>query len=77
MTKFRCPVCDCLTLRTKHSYEICPVCYWEDADDYSYNDGWSYCNGMNIVEAKKSFVSIGVCDAEFIGCVRKPLKDEI
>ncbi|MBQ6093927.1 MAG: hypothetical protein IJL09_00855, partial [Lachnospiraceae bacterium] len=28
--KFRCPCCGFYTLEEVGTYEVCPVCYWED-----------------------------------------------
>ena len=30
MGKFACPCCGCVTLDERGTYDICPVCFWED-----------------------------------------------
>ena len=47
MKTFRCPCCGCLTLDEEPpgTFEICPVCWWED-DNVQFDDP-SYRGGAN------------------------------
>ncbi len=78
--KFMCPCCGHRTLSSEKrgSYEVCPVCYWED-DKVQFNDP-EYKGGANRVslnEARANYLLYGACEAEFVSKVRKPLLNEV
>lgn len=78
--KFKCPCCEYYTINEvpPGTYEICPVCYWEDDDvQYIDPDFEGGANDMNLNEAKKNYVKMGAIDSKFMKHVRKPFKDEI
>lgn len=74
-----CPCCGYLTFDEEPcgTFEICPVCYWEDDnvqnDDPSYEGG---ANGISLNVAKQNFSKYGAIKEEFVKEVRKPLPDE-
>lgn len=73
-----CPCCGHHTLHEGPGlYELCPVCFWEDADDQlrwpSLADG---PNGISLLEAQRNFAAIGACDAESVRKVRAPRPGE-
>jgi len=78
--KYACLCCRYPTLSEPPSgtYEICPVCFWEDdpvqADDPTYRGG---ANEESLDEARTSFAAIGVSDPRSIGSVRPPTPEEI
>ena len=77
--KFPCPCCGYYTLKYKadNTFQICPVCYWED-DGIQFHD-IDYDGGANTVslrEAKINFEKYGVIERQFIEFVRPPLQDE-
>ncbi len=58
-----CPCCSNLTMSEGNpgSFEICPVCFWED--DGVQNDDPTYAGGANVVslnEARHNYQTIGV-----------------
>jgi hypothetical protein len=76
---FACPCCGFLTLPepAAGTYEICPVCFWED--DIVQNDDPGYWGGANVVslaEAQANFRSFGATERRFIGNVRPPRAGE-
>ncbi len=77
---YACPCCRCLTLGDEPpgTFEICPVCGWEDDEaqfrDPTYSGG---ANSVNLEDARKNFSTIGAVDKESLKSVRKPLPDEI
>ena len=76
---YPCPCCGNLTLdeESPGSFDICPVCYWED-DLVQFNDP-TYSGGANKVSlevARKNYLEFGACEREFISLVRKPKLDE-
>ena len=77
---YACPCCGYLTFEEEPSgtFEICPVCYWED--DNVQNSNPAYTGGANIIclnIAKENFVKYGASQEKFIKMVRKPFLDEI
>ncbi|WP_415359971.1 CPCC family cysteine-rich protein, partial [Pseudomonas aeruginosa] len=59
------------------TYEICPVCYWED--DIAQNKDPDYdggANGISLNNAKENFFKYGAIKRVFLKNVRKPLDDE-
>ncbi len=77
--KYECPCCGYLTLDKKPpgTFDICPVCFWED-DDYQYYhpDYRGGANEMSLNEAKHNFAILGAIDKGYLNVVRKPLESE-
>ncbi len=80
MEKYKCVCCGNRTLGSEPpgTFEICPVCYWEDDnvqfEDPDYPDG---ANNISLNEARGNYKRIGAISEEFLGNVRKPSEDEI
>jgi hypothetical protein len=77
--KFQCPCCGYFTLDEKPpgTFEICPVCYWED-DDVQFNNP-NYvggANGISLNQARKNYRSLGAIEIAYLKYVRKPLDSE-
>lgn len=77
---YPCPCCGFLTRSESDygTYEICPVCSWED-DDVQFNDP-SYKGGANkesLIEARENYKKFGASSKKNINEVRAPLPDEI
>jgi hypothetical protein len=78
-TRYACPCCGFLTLSCQPpgSYELCPVCYWED-DAVQFEDP-DYVGGANsesLNEARANFRQIGASSQSALSCVRHPLPEE-
>ena len=77
---YPCPCCNNLTFDEEPcgTFEICPVCYWEDDNvqnsDPTYGGG---ANGISLNKAKENFTKYGAIKQEFVTEVRKPLSDEL
>jgi hypothetical protein len=60
--RFACPCCGFLTLMEQPpgTFEVCPVCYWED-DPVQYADPVyrGGANQVNLSEARKNFAVFG------------------
>jgi hypothetical protein len=73
-----CPCCGNLTLETARSWEICPVCWWEDDpvqfDDPDWQGG---ANGPSLNEAKEFYRTMGVGDPKMKGHERPPTPEEM
>ena len=77
---FPCPCCECLTLGEEPdgTFEICPVCNWEDDNvqlaDPSFEGG---ANKVSLNQARENFKKFGAIDEESVKFTRKPRPDEI
>lgn len=77
---YPCPCCGFLTLsEAGHgSFEICPVCGWED-DDAQYNNP-NLSGGANresLNQARQNYNQFGISSKDSVDLVRSPLPDEI
>ena len=77
--RYPCPCCGCLTRETPPdgSYDICPVCFWEDSP-YSEDepDEVCGCNKISLNEARRNYRAIGACKESILPYVRAPLPEE-
>ena len=77
--KYKCPCSGFYTLNEKadNTFQLCPVCYWED-------DGVQLCepdyeggaNEVSLMLAKENFKSFGAIEEKFKENVRPPLEEE-
>lgn len=78
--KYQCPCCRYYTYEHEPdgSYDICPVCFWEDdivqQEDESYEGG---ANRVSLIQARENFKSYGACEPHLTEYVRRPLPDEM
>ncbi len=75
ITKFYpCPCCGYLTLEKPPpgTYQICPVCFWEDTNNFE-EWGTNYCT---LRQAQQNFNRWGVCEKEWGYLVRNPTESE-
>jgi hypothetical protein len=79
MNKACCPCCGFATLTEEYSWEICPVCFWED-DGQSDADAHIVKGGPNgtlsLSQARKNFKTYGACEECFLQHVRPPSFEE-
>ena len=79
-TKYVCPCYGFLTLDAEPpgTYEICPVCFWEDDPvqfkDLDYEGG---ANEMSLRVARQNYRLFWAKDKDHIEVVRKPKPSEI
>ncbi|WP_399553019.1 CPCC family cysteine-rich protein [uncultured Leifsonia sp.] len=76
---FPCPCCGYLTLDDPRngSYEICPVCFWEN--DAVQNDDPSFAGGANepsLTRARANFRRFGAVEERLVPHVRPARPDE-
>jgi hypothetical protein len=76
---YPCHCCGFLTLSDPQSgsYEICPVCFWED--DGVQNEDPAYAGGANrvsLLEARCNYIRFGACAKDAAGHVRPPTAAE-
>ena len=79
MGNFACPCCGYKTLseRPNGTYDICPVCFWEDDPiqlaDPDYEGG---ANRVSLRQGQLNFKEYCACEKEMIKNVRQPKKEE-
>ncbi|MBC9246834.1 hydrolase [Paracoccus sp. 11-3] len=78
--RYACACCGYLTLEEPPpgSFEICPVCGWED--DIAQFNNPDRAGGANLVslnQARLNFIIFHASDERWIGRVRPPKDDEI
>jgi len=70
-----CPCCGFLTLADPPpgTYDICPVCYWEDDPVQFYDpDHGGGPNAVSLTEARGNFAKYGASEERFRQNVRPP-----
>lgn len=78
--RFPCPCCGFLTLTEKPpgTFDVCPVCGWEDDDlqarEPEFGGG---ANRVSLQEARAHFRACGASEPRLVAHVRTPLPDEI
>lgn len=78
--RYACPCCGYLTFKSPPdgTFEICPVCYWEDDGvqkaDPNFAGG---ANGISLNIAKENFRKHGAVRAEFKQATRPPTTEEL
>lgn len=76
---FPCACCGYLTRSAElpGTFEICPVCGWEDdnvqLEDETYQGG---ANGISLEQARKNFADFGASSISSLKKVRSPFPDE-
>jgi Cysteine-rich CPCC len=60
------------------SYEICPVCFWEDDpvqnEDHSYSGG---ANHVSLDEARRNYIEHRAAEVRCLAHVRGPKVEEV
>ncbi|MGM9508121.1 CPCC family cysteine-rich protein [Larkinella sp. GY13] len=78
--KYKCPCCGYLTLDVKadNTFQICPVCFWEDdgvqLNDPTYEGG---ANNISLDQARENFKKYGAIEEQFKEYVRPPYEEEM
>lgn len=69
--RVQCPCCDYFTLEERRTWDICPVCYWEDdGSDLDRLDDRSGCNhGLTLRQGRENFRTLGACEPEMLSYV--------
>ena len=77
---YACPCCGYLTFKERPpgTFDICPVCGWEDDEVQFRNPGYEGgANSVSLDQARENFSAFGAIDQESLRSVRKPLPEEI
>ena len=77
--RYPCPCCGHLVFGDPPgSFEICPVCFWED-DGLQLEFATTLAggaNGISLADAQRNYAELGACEAASVRHVRPPLPDE-
>jgi hypothetical protein len=76
---FSCPCCRFLTLPepSPGSWEICPVCFWQDDPVGAAHPMLRHGpNPMSLDAARRNFAAFGACESRMLPHVRRPLPNE-
>ena len=70
---YPCPVCGYDVFREPPgSYDICPICFWEDdLSQLRFSTSWG-ANEVSLIEAQKNYLEFGAIEARFRDQVRAP-----
>ncbi len=77
---FPCLCCGYATLSSEPpgTFEICPVCFWEDDHVQAANPKLAGgANEPSLEEARRNFQTFGASSREFIMRVRRPRPEEM
>ena len=80
LPKYKCPCCGYYTLSEKAggTFEICPVCFWEDDRiQLEHPDLAGGANGISLNEARDQFRLCGASREDLRPYVRAPKKSEL
>jgi len=80
MTRYPCPCCGYLTLLEEPpgTFDICPVCGWEDDNVQFRNPDWAVgANKVSLNRARLNFRSLGYAAETAKHIVRPPTADEL
>jgi hypothetical protein len=77
-SKFPCPCCGFLVFgEPPGSYEICPICFWEDDLSQLRFPHATGANGLSLIDAQGNYASIGAAERRFVSNVREPNETEL
>ena len=77
--RYACLCCGFLTLSESPpgTFDICPVCWWEDDDVQAANPDFAGgANTPSLRQARANFGQFGASASEFTDKVRKPMAEE-
>ncbi len=76
--RYPCPCCGHLVFdEGPGSYDICPVCFWEDDNvQLRWPDWAAGANKPSLVDGQRNFIEFGVAEERLRGHVRLPRDDQ-
>ena len=76
--RFTCPCCGHIVFdEPPGSYEICPVCFWEDDEvQLRHPNMGGGANKPSLIEAQANYRTMGAIEARFVQHVREPQPDQ-
>ena len=75
---YPCPCCGHFVFdEPPGSYDICPICFWEDDLAQLRLPRTTGANHVSLIEGQANFAAFGVCEQRFDANVRPPRSDEV
>lgn len=75
--KYPCPCCGYLVFEEPPgSYDICPICFWEDDIVQLRFPEATGANRVSLVQGQNNFAAMGACEERVFKHVRRPLPEE-
>ncbi|MFG2817696.1 CPCC family cysteine-rich protein [Streptomyces sp. NPDC048410] len=77
--RFPCPCCghQVFARMMPGSYEICPICFWEDDHvQFRWPTMAGGANTVSLIEAQRNYLEFGACERPMLKHVRPPAEDE-
>jgi hypothetical protein len=71
-----CPCCGYLTLSKPGTYEICPICFWEDDPSQLRLLTTSGANHISLIDGQNNFIAFGACERRVLEHCRAPGPDD-
>lgn len=76
--KYTCPCCGYVVFNSPPgSYDICPICFWEDDVAQLKFPKTTGANKASLIEAQRNYREFGASEKRLLENVRKPKQDEI
>lgn len=70
-SRYPCPCCGYMVFEeSPGSYDICPICYWEDDLSQLRFQRTTGANHVSLLEAQRNYDRDGVCELRFLSNVR-------
>ena len=74
---YPCPCCGYLVFsEPPGSYDICPICFWEDDVSQLRFMRMRGANHVSLIEGQKNYADFGACEQRIKPYVRSPHSDE-
>ena len=77
---YKCPCCGFYTFAEplNGTYDICPVCFWEnDVFDPGEDQPSDENHGMTLAEGREAYKRLGAVREELLPYAREPLPEEL
>lgn len=76
--RYPCPCCGYLVIDKPGTYDICPICLWEDDDvQLRWPDFPGGANDPSLIDAQLNYIRLGASEARVLPYVRPATADDV
>lgn len=76
--RYPCPCCGYLVIDKPGTYDICPICFWEDDDvQLRWPDFPGGANDPSLIDAQLNYIRLGASEARVLPYVRPATADDV